>query len=78
MIKIRARGEDIRRFILEHIEKHPSDISKVTAIHFGITRQAVNKHLQRLTAERALEESGQTNNKIYKLTSITTYKNNLP
>ncbi len=70
MRKIRARGEDIRKFIIEHVEKHPADISKLTAQHFDITRQAVNKHLQRLTAEHALLESGQTRNRIYKLSSL--------
>ena len=43
MTKIRARGEDIRKFILNNVEKHPGDISKVTSDHYGITRQAVNK-----------------------------------
>lgn len=74
MTKIRARGEDVRRFVLDHVEKHPSDISKVTAKHFAITRQAVSKHLQKLTAEHALTESGNTRNRIYKLTQISTYE----
>src|SRR3990167_2392470 len=67
MTKIRTRGEDVRRFILDHVDKHPADISKITAVHFGITRQAVNKHLQRLTAEQALAESGHNRNRGYKL-----------
>jgi anti-sigma regulatory factor (Ser/Thr protein kinase) len=67
MMRVRARGEDVRRFVLEHVEKHPNDISSVTAAHFNITRQAVNKHLQRLTAEKALVERGKTRSKSYKL-----------
>src|SRR5260221_422392 len=74
MPKIRARGENIRKFILNHVEKHPTDISKVTATRFDITRQAVNKHLQKLTAERALAKSGNTRNKVYKLAPISTRK----
>jgi len=70
MRKVSARGEDIRKFIIDHIEKHPTDISKLTAQHFGITRQAVNKHLQRLAEERSLLESGQTRNRVYKLTPL--------
>jgi anti-sigma regulatory factor (Ser/Thr protein kinase) len=66
MTGIRARGEDIRRFILQKVEKHPTDISRVTAHEFGITRQAVNKHLQRLTLEGCLLESGKTRNRSYK------------
>lgn len=74
MTKVRARGEDVRRFILEHVEKHPADISRFTAQHFGVTRQAVNKHLQRLTSEHALVETGQTRNRSYKLSALLEWK----
>lgn len=71
MKKIRGRGEDIRRFIVGHVEKHPADITKFTSQHFNITRQAVNKHLQRLSAETVLTESGQTRKRIYKLAALS-------
>src|SRR2546425_3670961 len=74
MTRVRSRGEDIRRFILEKAEKHPRDLSRVTAEHFGITRQAVNKHLQRLTAERALVSSGHTRSQSYKLSPISEWR----
>src|SRR5271155_177651 len=74
MTGVRARGEDIRRFILEQLEKHPSDVSKVTAEHFGITRQAVNKHLQRLTLEHAILDSGKTRNRVYKLAPLLEWR----
>jgi anti-sigma regulatory factor (Ser/Thr protein kinase) len=70
MARIRARGEEIRRYILENIEKHPVDISKITADHFKITRQAVNKHLRKLTSEKALANSGATRNHSYKLSPL--------
>ena len=59
MTRVRARGEDIRRYILDHVEKHPNDIGKITSEHFGITRQGVNKHLQKLCMEYALIEAGE-------------------
>lgn len=74
MTRIRARGEDIRRFILDNVETHPADINKVTAAHFGITRQAANKHLQKLTKERVLVESGKTRNRTYKLAEISQWE----
>ena len=74
MTRVRARGEDVRRFILEHVEKHPHDVSKLTAGHFGITRQAVNKHLQKLTAQHALAESGKTRNRSYKLSPLVEWR----
>jgi uncharacterized protein DUF4325 len=69
-MRIRARGEDVRRFILEHVEKHPNDVSKVAANHFDITRQAVNKHLRRLVYEKCLTETGETRQRIYKLAPL--------
>lgn len=67
MSRVRTRGEDIRRYILGNVEKHPNDIARLTAEKFDITRQAVNKHLQRLTAEKVLTETGKTRSRAYKL-----------
>jgi anti-sigma regulatory factor (Ser/Thr protein kinase) len=68
--RIRARGEDVRKYILEHLEKHPRDLTKFVADHFGITRQAVSKHLQRLKSEHTVVESGQTRNRTRKLATL--------
>src|SRR5688572_10912123 len=78
MVKVRPRGEEIRRFILERVESHPSDIAKITAERFDISRQAVHKHLQKLKAERCLSESGHTRNRSYKLTSLTEWHKSYP
>ncbi len=74
MGRVRARGEDIRRYILENVEKYPKEISRVTAEKFAITRQAVNKHLQRLTEESALTETGKTRNRAYKLCPLLEWR----
>jgi anti-sigma regulatory factor (Ser/Thr protein kinase) len=76
--RIRARGEDVRKYILEHLESHPIDITKVVAQHFGITRQAVNKHLQRLNSENAVVESGQTRNRTRKLATLSEWTKTYP
>jgi anti-sigma regulatory factor (Ser/Thr protein kinase)/biotin operon repressor len=68
MTRVRIRGEEIRRFILENVEQHAGDISKLAADRFKITRQAVNKHLKRLGAEGALSEDGKTRSRSYSLT----------
>src|SRR5258708_27403459 len=67
MKRIRSRGEEIRKYILENIDDNSSGIAKLTASHFNITRQAVNKHLQRLKHEGALDETGNTRNRSYAL-----------
>jgi len=64
-------SEDIRTFIVERVGKHPKDISGITAAHFGITRQAVNKHLQKLVADGALLSVGNTRDKSYRLAVLS-------
>jgi anti-sigma regulatory factor (Ser/Thr protein kinase)/DNA-binding transcriptional ArsR family regulator len=75
MVRVRARGEAIRRFILEKIKEHPSDIGKIASDRFDITRQAINKHLQRLVDEKALTVQGQTRSRVYKLAAMIEWQN---
>ncbi|MBW4525851.1 MAG: hypothetical protein KME18_11725 [Phormidium tanganyikae FI6-MK23] len=70
MAKARQRGEQIRQFILTKIEQHPNNVATLTAQEFGITRQAVNKHIQRLVEQKAIEMKGSTKNKSYHLHSF--------
>lgn len=74
MTRVRARGEQIRCFILEHVEKHPTDIAKEAARHFNITRQAVSKHVQKLVSEHTLAESGNTRNRSYRLSPLQEWR----
>ena len=74
MARVRARGEDVRRFIVEHVERHSGDISRIAAEHFDITRQAVNKHLKRLVLEGCLTETGNTRNRVYRLAPLSTWR----
>jgi len=55
-----ARGQEIRQFILARVDEHPRDITQLTAKQFGLTRQAVNLHLQRLLADSDLVRQGKT------------------
>ncbi|MBE7419183.1 MAG: DUF4325 domain-containing protein [Ideonella sp.] len=74
MTTTRVRGEVARKFIIEHLDAHPSDIVRVTAEKFGFTRQAVHKHLQRLIAEGAVAQSGQTRSKVYRLAALVEWQ----
>lgn len=67
MVGIRKRGEEIRQFILDNVEHHPKAVAKLAAHNFGITRQAVNKHIQRLVEQKALLVHGSTRNRHYLL-----------
>lgn len=76
MTGVRSRGEKIRGFIINNVEKHPTDVAKVTADKFDITRQAVNKHLKKLVDEHALTQHGNTRNRSYKLHSLEEWQEN--
>lgn len=70
MTGVRARGERIRRYILDQVEESSVDVTRATAEQFGITRQAVNKHLRRLVNEGILMRSGMTSGSVYRLAPI--------
>lgn len=76
MTKVRSRGEKIRGFIISNVEKHPTDVAKVTADKFDITRQAVNKHLKRLVEEHALIQHGKTRSRSYELHPLEQWQEN--
>lgn len=70
MVRITQKGELIRQFILNNIREHPKDIAHFTANKFGISRQAVNKHLKILIDQNAIESKGATNNHVYSISVI--------
>jgi len=74
MSKVRLRGEAIRRYVIENVEKHSSDIARTTAERFAITRQAVHKHLQKLVNEGALTQEGSTRNRSYQLPPLAHWR----
>lgn len=74
MSKVRVGGEPVRRFLVEHIEAHPSDVVRLAAEKFGCTRQAVHKHMQRLVAEGAVVVSGTTRSRRYELAPLSNWE----
>ncbi|MGP1373903.1 MAG: STAS-like domain-containing protein [Almyronema sp.] len=70
MSKVRRRGEQIRQFILENVEKYPKDVATLASQEFGISRQAVNKHIQRLVEQKSLVINGSTRSRSYQLCSL--------
>jgi anti-sigma regulatory factor (Ser/Thr protein kinase) len=72
--RVRARGEEIRTFVLENIEKNAGDIARFAAERFGISRQAANKHLKNLVVEGALVAEGKTRHRRYKLAALLEWR----
>jgi anti-sigma regulatory factor (Ser/Thr protein kinase) len=74
MTTIRDRGAVVRKFIVEHVERHPTDIVKFASEKFSCSRQAVHKHVQRLIDEGAVTRDGQTRNKTYRLAPLVEWQ----
>lgn len=74
MNTVRVRGEIIRRFIIEHVKKHPVDIARIASEKFAISRQASNKHIQNLVLENALIPVGNTKGRSYTLAPLLSWK----
>jgi anti-sigma regulatory factor (Ser/Thr protein kinase) len=78
MDKLRKRSEQIRQFILDNVEHHPKDIANLAARTFGISRQAINKHVQRLVEQKALLVRGTTRSRHYILHSLDQWEHIYP
>jgi signal transduction histidine kinase len=74
VVKVRKRGEQIRQFILTNIQEHPKDVATLTSQEFGITRQAVSKHIQLLVGQNAIVVEGSTRNRRYQLHPLVEWK----
>jgi anti-sigma regulatory factor (Ser/Thr protein kinase) len=70
------RGQEIRQFILARVDEHPHDIAQLTAKQFGLTRQGVNLHLQRLVGDSDLVRQGKTRRTRFFLAAKKTWKKN--
>ncbi len=57
----------IRKFILDNVTREPRKIARLTSGEFGISRQAANRHLQKLVTEGFIEATGSTTGKEYTL-----------
>lgn len=62
-----TQSEQIRDFLLTQVMAHPTDLVRYTAETFGISRQAVNRHLKKLVTQGAIGASGTTKSRRYKL-----------
>ena len=70
MAGTRKRGRAIRDYIVAHVRANPENIAQICADQFGISRQAVNKHLGRLVADGLLTAQGATRNRRYSLSAL--------
>jgi anti-sigma regulatory factor (Ser/Thr protein kinase) len=70
MSKTKQEREEIRRFIIENVSHHSTDIVSQTCSKFNISRQSTNRYLKQLMAENVLEAIGATRQRKYNLKTI--------
>ncbi len=73
--RVRVRGEAIRKFILDRVESHPTDIARLTSQKFGISRQGANKHLDKLVGQGSLMQTGEGRQRAYRLQPLVEWWN---
>lgn len=78
MVGVRRRGEQVRKFILESVAEHPREIVRLTTDKFGISRQAVSRHLRLLVEQGALVPAGVTRARAYRLAPLVTWERSYP
>ena len=64
------KTENIRSFLAQAVRQGEREIVQAAVSHFGITRQAVNRHLASMIAQGILEASGKTRGRIYALKTL--------
>ncbi|MCI0426598.1 MAG: DUF4325 domain-containing protein [Nitrospiraceae bacterium] len=60
-------GQEIREFIIHSIPDHPRDVVNVVSKRFGVSRQAVNRHIRELLEEGYITAEGKTRGREYSL-----------
>ena len=65
--RLTKRTHEIRRYLLTQIPAHPYDAIIVTAEYFGLSRQAISRHMRILIEEGTVTAEGQTKTRHYEL-----------
>jgi len=68
-VAIHKKTLEITNFIFDNVSEHSRDIASLVAKHFGLSRQASNRHLKRLVDKGHIFSEGGTRSKSYKLIS---------
>ncbi len=63
----KLRRKLLKEYIIKNVEQNPRNIAKLTAEKFGITKQAVNRHIKQLRADNVISSEGNRRAVVYKL-----------
>lgn len=64
------KSKQINDFIIQTIEKHPKDVTRLAAERFSLNRRTIVDHLQGLIADGILTAEGRTKARVYKLRTL--------
>jgi hypothetical protein len=68
--KVRVQGERVRAFLLKAIGAGDADVVNAAMKKFGITRQAVNKHIQKMREMGTIAVTGTARKPVYSLAEM--------
>ena len=66
-------AHQIQNFILDNLSGHQRDIIKAAISKFGVSRQAVLKHMNTLIREKRVVAYGKTKDRYYELEPLLNY-----
>jgi anti-sigma regulatory factor (Ser/Thr protein kinase) len=66
-MRFTVKSKELRDFIINSIPDHPKDVVAHTTTKFGLTRQAINRHMSSLIKQGLVQAEGNTNQRAYKL-----------
>lgn len=66
----RRQNPKINDFILRNVAEHPSDIASLAVAEFGLSRNAINRYMNRLIDDGYLEAEGKTRGRRYRLKEL--------
>lgn len=76
-IRIVHTSEQIKQFILQNLTQHQKDIIKATIRQFGLSRQAILKHMHTLIQEDRVVAHGKTRDRYYELMPLVNYSQSI-
>jgi hypothetical protein len=64
------KSKEINDFIIQIVEEHPKDVTRLTAQRFNLNRRTIVDHLQSLITAGILTAEGRTKARVYKLRTL--------
>lgn len=64
---ISRKPHALRKFLVDHVKKHPRDLVNVAMKKFALTRPAVHRHLEKLVSDGDILKEGSRNTTVYTL-----------